>query len=289
MKIGIGLPNPIPGVEGRTFVEWAKRAEERGFSSLATIDRISFPSYESLISLAGAAAVTERIGLLTNVLLAPTRNAILLAKEAASVDQLSGGRLTLGLAVGGRKDDYEATGQMFAARGMRFDDDLELMHNAWKGNPVLSGCDEPVTPLPTNGSNVPIVFGGTSDATIERVVKYGIGWTAGGSAADKVAPFAERVRAAWKDSGRSGDPKILALQYFSVGDHVLQQSKDYILRYYAFLGEKAKGFAEYGVLRGADAIKETVAKFEDAGVDELILDPTIGDLKQVDLLADIVI
>src|ERR1043165_22692 len=106
MDIGIGLPNTIPGTEGRTLVGWARRAEERGFSSLATIDRIAYPNYESLIALAAAAAVTERIGPKTNVLLGPTRNPVLLAKEAASVDHISGGRLTLGLAVGARADDF---------------------------------------------------------------------------------------------------------------------------------------------------------------------------------------
>ena len=107
MDIGIGLPNTIPGTEGRTLIDWARRAEERGFSALATIDRIVYPNYDSLIALAAAAAVTERIRLLTNVLLGPTRNPVLLAKEAASVDQISSGRFILGVAVGARPDDFE--------------------------------------------------------------------------------------------------------------------------------------------------------------------------------------
>ncbi|HEX5877838.1 MAG TPA: LLM class flavin-dependent oxidoreductase, partial [Actinomycetota bacterium] len=113
MRIGIGLPNTIPETPGRLLVDWAARAEERGFSSLATIDRIAYPSYESLVTLAAAGAVTERIGLMTNILLSATRNPIILAKEAASVDQLSGGRLTLGLGVGGRRDDFVATERGF--------------------------------------------------------------------------------------------------------------------------------------------------------------------------------
>jgi alkanesulfonate monooxygenase SsuD/methylene tetrahydromethanopterin reductase-like flavin-dependent oxidoreductase (luciferase family) len=108
MRIGIGLPNPVPDTEGDTLVEWARRSEEAGFSTLATIDRVVYPSYDSLISLAAAAAVTERIGLMTNILLAPLRNEVLLTKESASVDRLSAGRLTLGLAVGGRPDDPAA-------------------------------------------------------------------------------------------------------------------------------------------------------------------------------------
>src|SRR5438309_3957890 len=130
MDIGIGLPNPVPGTPGRALVDWARRAEERGFAGLATIDRIAYPSYESLIALPAAAAATERIGLLTNVLLGPTRNPVLLAKEAASVDQISGGRLVLGLAVGARPDDFEAGGQEFRNRGRRWDRDLDIIHRA---------------------------------------------------------------------------------------------------------------------------------------------------------------
>jgi alkanesulfonate monooxygenase SsuD/methylene tetrahydromethanopterin reductase-like flavin-dependent oxidoreductase (luciferase family) len=174
MQIGIGLPNPIPGTQGRTLVEWARRAEERGFSALATIDRIAYPSYDSLIALAAAAAVTERIGLFTNVLLAPTRNPVVLAKTAASVDQISGGRLTLGLGVGGREDDYTATGLDFKTRGRRFDEDLDLLHRAWRGEPVV-GSPKPVTPTPVHDKRIPILIGGGADAAIERTVRWGAG------------------------------------------------------------------------------------------------------------------
>src|SRR5690606_14685214 len=109
-QIGIGLPNTIPGTPGRLLVEWARRAEAAGFSTLATIDRVVYPNYDSLIALAAAAGATERIRLMTNILLAPTRNPVLLAKEAASVDQISQGRLILGLATGSRANDFQASG-----------------------------------------------------------------------------------------------------------------------------------------------------------------------------------
>lgn len=286
MRIGIGLPNPIPGTPGRILVRWAGRAEERGFSTLATIDRIAYPSYESLVALAAAGAVTERVGLLTNILLAPTRNPVLLAKEAASVDQLSGGRLTLGLAVGSRRDDFVASDRRFEDRGHRFEQDLELLHGAWRGE-LVGGCPKPPTPRPVAGQ-VPILMGGTADAVIDRVVRWGAGWTAGGSAPDQVAPFAERVRAAWKDAGREGRPRIVALSYFSIGDEVVDDSKAYLLDYYAYLGEWAQGITD-GTPRSPEDVRTTVSRFEEAGVDELIFDPTVADLDQVDRLADLVL
>jgi alkanesulfonate monooxygenase SsuD/methylene tetrahydromethanopterin reductase-like flavin-dependent oxidoreductase (luciferase family) len=108
--------------------DWALRAEAAGFSTLGTIDRLVYANHEPLIALSYAAAVTERIGLLTSILIAPLRaNTALLAKQAASLDVLSGGRLTLGMAVGGRQDDYEVSGIDFHKRGAIFDRQLDEM------------------------------------------------------------------------------------------------------------------------------------------------------------------
>ncbi|MPZ91549.1 MAG: LLM class flavin-dependent oxidoreductase [Actinobacteria bacterium] len=282
MRIGVGLPNPVPNTDGATLVEWARRSEVAGFSTLATIDRIVYPSYDSLISLAAAAAVTERIGLMTNILIAPARDAVLLAKEAASVDRLSGGRLTLGLAPGGRRDDFEAVDEEFETRGARFEQQLAVMGKVWRGE-QLSDSAQPSAPLP--GREVPILIGGSSDRAVERTAKFGVGYTAGGGGPDMMAPIAEKVRKAWTESGRDGEPRLVALSYFALGPNAKEGSSKYLKDYYAYLGEWADGIAESAPTT-PDALKALVISFEDLGVHELILDPTIPELSQVDLLAD---
>ena len=133
MRIAIGLPATIPGARGDLMLEWARKADAGPFSSLGILDRLVYTNYEPLIALAGVAAVTTRVRLITTVLLAPLRSASLLAKQAATIDAISNGRLTLGLGVGGREDDFQAAGVDFHQRGKIFDAQLETMSRIWSG------------------------------------------------------------------------------------------------------------------------------------------------------------
>jgi alkanesulfonate monooxygenase SsuD/methylene tetrahydromethanopterin reductase-like flavin-dependent oxidoreductase (luciferase family) len=201
------------------------------------------------------------------------------------VHELSGGRLRLGIATGGRPDDFALTGRDFASRGRRFDEQLTELRRAFAGEALADGSP-PVVPDGTKP--VPIVIGGASDAAVRRTIEFGVGWTAGGVPPQMAAPFVERVRAAWRDAGREGSPHIVALNYFSLGD-TEDQSRNYLLDYYGFLGPEYAGMIAGGAHRSAEAIRDVVAAFAEVGVDELILDPTIGDPAQVDLLADAVL
>jgi alkanesulfonate monooxygenase SsuD/methylene tetrahydromethanopterin reductase-like flavin-dependent oxidoreductase (luciferase family) len=266
MKIGLGLPNAVPYVpEGRLLVRLAKSAETLGFSSLATIGRIAYPNYEEMVTLAAAAGATERIGLFTDILLGPTREPILLAKQAASLDQLSGGRLTLGVAVGMRVDDFTTTGHDFHTRGRRWDASLELIQSAWRGEPV-PGTERSVTPRPVNGHSVPMLFGGQSEQTIRRLVKYGDGFTLGGGTPDQLRQAVERVSAAWSAAGREGRPEVRALAYFVLGEDAQEQGERNLRDYYGGYGDRVWG----GAVKTADEAKARAAAFADAGCDELL-------------------
>lgn len=279
MDVGIGLPNAVEGVDRAGIVDWARRAEEAGFSSLGTIDRIAFPNYEGLLSLAAAAAVTERVRLATDILLAPVRsNTALLAKQAATVDSLSEGRLVLGLSVGGREDDYELSGVDFAGRGKIFDRQLEELPKFWKG-------EGDAGPPPANGERPTMLIGGESNAAFRRAARYADGWTQGGMGADAFKETLAKVKETWKAEGRDGDPRTMALIYFSLGDRAEEDAKESLGRYYAFLGEYADQIVE-GAAKDKDTLRSYLSAFEEAGADELICFPSSADPAQVELLAD---
>jgi alkanesulfonate monooxygenase SsuD/methylene tetrahydromethanopterin reductase-like flavin-dependent oxidoreductase (luciferase family) len=279
MDVAIGLPNAVPGTTGGQLVEWARRADARGFSSLGTIDRIVYENYEPLTALAAAAAVTERIGLCTSVLLGPLRvNAVELAKQALSVQALSGGRFTLGIGLGGRDDDYEVSGIELAGRGRRLDEMLEKIKEVWSGGeigPTIEGAPR-------------LIVGGHADASFARAARFADGWIAAGSGPDQFAVGLEKTRAAWSEAGREGEPKTMALAYFSLGDRAEEEARAYLTDYYAWLGDEIAEFLVAGAAKDAETVKQYVATYEGAGCDELILCPSSGNPDQVDLLADAV-
>ncbi len=283
MHIGIGLPTVIPGVPGATVLEWARQAELRGFDTLGVIDRIAYPNYEPLTALAAVAGATRTIGLLTDVLLGPTRDPVLLAKQSASVSQLSSGRFTLGLGVGARPDDYAVTGRDFHSRGRDWDRALEVMDHVWRGD-APHGTTRTSAPVVDGAGRPRLLFGGTSDASIRRTVRWGAGWTASSSAGDALPGLIERVRTDWHDAGRDGQPWISVLTYFAVGAD--PRSAAFVVDYYG--PQRGPALAD-GLPTTPDELRAMVQRYRDLGVDEIVAFPTLPELDQVDRLADAVL
>jgi alkanesulfonate monooxygenase SsuD/methylene tetrahydromethanopterin reductase-like flavin-dependent oxidoreductase (luciferase family) len=283
MDIGIGLPSTIPGISGRLIADWARAAEHAGFSSLGTLDRIVYANLETVPTLAAAAAVTERIRLTTAILIGPYRgNGALLAKQLATVDAIAGGRLQVGIAVGGRADDYEATGTSFAERGRAFDAQLAELRAVWEQQP--RGYAGPIGPAPVQPGGPPLLIGGSA-AAFRRMTEFGAGWIMGGGGPQAFTAGADKARRAWREAGRAGQPRLAALAYVSLGDNAETHAQHYLRDYYSFTGDFAERIAA-SALTSQQKVTDTVTGFTDAGCDELILFPCNPDTVQVSLTAE---
>ena len=286
MDIGIGLPNAVPGVDRDSLLEFARRADRRGFSTLGTVDRIVYPNYEPLLALTAAATVTERIKLGTTVLLTPLRaNATLLAKDALTLDDMSSGRMVLGMGIGGRDDDFEASSLPMKRRGATFDAQLAQMRRVFDGE--VSGYAGPVGPPPVRPGGPEVWIGGLADVTPERVARYGTGWIAGAVPPEQFGEFAIKVDEAWEGAARKGKPHKASLAYFALGSNPQAEIEHSIKHYYAWLGDVADYIAA-AVATSAETVQQYQQAFDSQGCDELIFMPASKDPAQVDLLADAV-
>ncbi|TDD12633.1 LLM class flavin-dependent oxidoreductase [Nonomuraea diastatica] len=275
MDIGLALPTTVPDLTGERLVEWARRADRLGFSTLGALDRIVYPNYEPLLALTAAAAVTERIKLATTILIAACRDSALLAKQLATLDHLSGGRLVVGLASGDREDDFDATGTPFAGRGKRLDTVVRELRDAW--SEAGQGLRPPRRP--------PLLIGGHSAAAMRRSARVGDGWIGGGSSVSRYADLAAGVRAEWQRQGRAEAPHLLALSYVALGPGGREHAGRYLRSYYAFIGDKA-ALVVSGVATDPGRLRELARGYAEAGCEELILLPCTADPGQVDLIAD---
>jgi alkanesulfonate monooxygenase SsuD/methylene tetrahydromethanopterin reductase-like flavin-dependent oxidoreductase (luciferase family) len=282
VKVGIGLPTTIPSARPEQVLDWARRAESAGFSTVGTLDRLVYPNYEPLVALGAVAAVTERIGLLTSVLLLPYRqNAAVVAKQAATLHQLSGGRFMLGVGLGSRDDDYTASGVPMKGRGKRFEEMLDQIRRLLDGEEVgfAGGVGPDVSHNPP-----PLIVGGSVHAAFRRAAQYGDGWMMGGGPPERFPAMVEKLMAAWRERGRDGEPRKLALQYFALGEDPEGDTRASIGHYYASAGDYAEQ-AVAATAKGEDQVRERTRQFDEAGADELILFPASPDPDQVELLA----
>ncbi|MEU7837902.1 LLM class flavin-dependent oxidoreductase [Nonomuraea sp. NPDC049129] len=280
MEISVGLPAMVPGTGPDQVVGWARAAEEYGFAGVAALDRVVFGNYEPMVTLAMVAGATTRVRLATTVLLGPLRgNGTLLAKQAATLHLLTGGRLMLGVAVGGREDDYTATGAPFAERGRDLDEMLARMRGVWRGaarvGPELSG-DGP-----------PIIVGGHSPAALRRAALHADGWIAGAGSAEPYEARVRRLTAAWRAAGRTDRPRLMALVYYALGPGADDQVSAYVDACYGGLGPYA-GRVASGAVTTAAQVAAVVDRHAEAGCDELVFFPCAAGADQLERLAGLV-
>ena len=280
MQVGIGLPNTLSGADGDLTLEWARRADGGSFTSLGVFDRIVYDSLDPMGTLMVCAGVTDEIRLATSIIAGPLRSTVMLAKKSATLDVLSDGRLTLGLALGARKEDYEAVDADYRSRGSHFTRQLDELRAHW--------ADDEIGPTPVQDGGPELLVGGSSDPTYKRVGRYADGYIHGGGPPRAFAKQAEKARAAWLEEGRPGTPALWGHSYFALGDEdAADAGRDYLLDYYEFTGPFAERIAD-GLLTTPQQVVQCIRGYEEAGCDELILFPTVADIEQYERLETVV-
>lgn len=279
MSVGLGLPIGDPA----QLLSWARRAEATPFSTVALLDRLVFGNPEPLITLATLAGATSRIRLQTEVLLAPLHRTALLAKQAATLDLLSGSRFTLGIGIGGREDDYLAAGVDLRTRGRRLDTQLATMRRLWSGEP-LSADVGPIGPAPARPGGPEVLFGGFVPAVMERVARFGDGFLGAALPPRQIGGLFRQVEDAWDRAGRTGRPRLLAQVNVALGPQpILDRARAEVRAYYA-----PHSFTDHvvnGLLTTGDRIREAVAVCREVGADEVMLYCWAPDPDQVERLA----
>jgi alkanesulfonate monooxygenase SsuD/methylene tetrahydromethanopterin reductase-like flavin-dependent oxidoreductase (luciferase family) len=236
------------------------------------------------VALAAAAGATSRIGLISNIMPSTVWPATLFAKEVSSIDGVSGGRLTLGIGAGIRPDDFVVEGLGMGDRGRRMDADLATYREVWDGAPVGGGTNPAVSP---DARQIPLLFGAQSAPAIARMARWGQGYIGGSVPPEMIEGAFDQARAAWRDAGRDGDPRLVGIAYFALTDP--EAGRQRVGDYYSYADRAFTDLVANFVRSTPEQLRSVVKAYADLGADELILNPGTADLDDVLRLADIVL
>ncbi len=269
--------------------QWAlaRRVEELGFASIWTGDHVSFylPMYESLTLLASYASVVRRIKLGTAVYLLALRHPTIVAKVTSTLDVLSGGRLILGIGVGGENPkEFEASGVPHGERGARVDEGINVLRALWSETPATfkgrftSFEGVSIAPKPVQPQGPPIWIGGRSDAALARAGRLGQGWVSYVVTPDRYRQSVEKIGAAASAAGRTLDGFARAHLAFITVDRDFETARQaWVTRLTARYNQDFGPLAEkYGVIGTPAQCAETLERFVEAGCRYFVLNP-IGD------------
>lgn len=291
MQLTMGLPTFFSH-DRETELAWYRKIDQGPWDGLATWDRLVYPSSWSVVpQLAAAAAVTERVRLWTDVVALPTRNPVLFAKDLATIDVLSGGRLTLGVGIGAWDEDYLAVGSTPRLKRQRMDEVVQAMRKVWAQESPVEG-HHPVGPAPLQAGGIPLVAGVAGPKALARVAKWAAGVSDPAQSlhfdAEGLAAQRERVVAAWQAAGRTERPHFSAPIWFALGRDPENQLGQHVMDLWgrdvgadgpeSYLTSPAAG----GLNCGPAGLLAAVKGARDAGLDELRLIPTTADPDEID-------
>ena len=290
MDIGVALPQMAPDYGPRTTVRWSRGIDEGPFSSVSAGERVTFTNPEMVASLAAAAAVTERVRVMANVWVLPQHPPPMVAQQVGTLDQLSGGRLTVAVGIGGREEDYLALGSPLHRRHQRLDEAVAELRRLLDGGPAYDG-GAAVGPLPVQPGGVPVLAGALGPRAMARAARWADG-VSGFSVAGKRRDFVSVNRLAdeaWAAEGRPSPRKVSGF-FFCLGvDDPLPRLRTFTERYLGFLGpDLAAARAAEVHLPDEDAVTRALDDAQEAGCDEVVLVPATADPACLDAAADLV-
>lgn len=292
MKVGLNLPVMVPGLDRPHVLEWSRRIDRGPFSTLAAGERITFPNPEMLVTLSVAAAVTERVKIAATVMVLPLHATLVAAKQIATLDVLSGGRVVLGVGAGAREEDFLAADADFSApRLRRLEAQVALLRRAWAGESVVPGALRAVEPAPLQAGGPEILAGSLWPRSIRKAARWadGIAGFSFGPSLPEVAAAFDGARKAWPEAGRATTPRLVTSFWFALGPAARVQMDTYLRRYLNFLGAGvAEKLLPTVTCTSPGALRDALAGLRDLGTDEAILVPTTLDPDEIDRLADLV-
>lgn len=292
MQIGMTIPFMEPGWTRRSMRQWAETIDNGPWASLAMGERITFVNPEFMTSLAACAAWTERVELISTVSVLTMHNPVLLAKQFATIDVISHGRLTLGVGTGGRREDYESIGADWGNhRIAKLQENAQIMRRVWRGDEtVLPNALRIVEPLPVQDGGPQILAGAIGPKSIAAAARYADGLSGFSMLVsfDDIRQSFDNFRAAWADAGRAGKPRLIASFWYGIEQQGKQQMMRHLERYMNFMPPAiAQQLVPHAGFNGSvQDLKDFLGEIKNLGADDVILVPTSTDIGEIAQLAN---
>jgi alkanesulfonate monooxygenase SsuD/methylene tetrahydromethanopterin reductase-like flavin-dependent oxidoreductase (luciferase family) len=279
------------GLDRETLLGFARAVEAGPFASLSCGERITGPTVDLATTLAAAAAVTSRVRIVPTLYVLPLHDAVKAAKEIATLDVLSGGRVAVTVGVGGRPNDYRAVSAPFERRHARMDEQVARMRAIWRGEPPFAGAD-PVGPAPLQAGGPPIYAGVMGPKATARAARWADGvyvWSGNGEKSEIARLLAQTDRA-WEAAKRERPPRRIGGFWYSLApEDALEKLRRYVHDYVAYFGEApARAMASQMNRATPDAVRQALDDLEAAGCDEVFLVPATAERAEVERAAEVV-
>jgi len=296
LRLGISLPQSFPKekIDHGYLREYVQKAESLGFEDGWLTESILSPNFnlEPLTYISYLAAITSRLRFGVAVIILNTRNPVQLAKALASVDQLSNGRVTVGLGIGAGTANYPAFGIPAERRVARYEEAINVMKALWTEERATINGDfwkldgARMKPKPLQKPHIPIIFGGHSEPALRRAVRMGDGWMAAGSTStDASLDSLRQIRGYLGEAGRKESEFFLSKRiYIAIDDNEARARE----RLSAALGYQYGGRdqSRTGLAAAPSRAVEVLGRLREAGAQHVLLNPAYDHMQQMDIIVE---